>query len=398
MLDLINFNADASCLPRHTWRHCLSSGQFHNHIQSYSLTSQPFLIGFTGLTLVDISLHSPATLDLLNNSPNIRHVVRPLVHSLPKGMSLNLRHLNIVLGYAILLRLINRDLIEPAYLPPEFFFRVDEIPSLHSVGCKYLFHCIHRSNMEKRPYSGLQICTLNSPDGSSLQSIQLDSSFSHAYLSSLQLHHALDDQHGILWRDGESPLLIPNGIDRERWFLSNSGPRTTFQQYLSIPLHAPPVSLGYYPLSPLAPWTGDQSNFWFYEIASSLRDSYNLNKPLSPLQVLLVLFSYSSDLVASAAKIDVQIRLKHDPQSDSTFAYTIHRDQRAAEAELIDYLSTILTVNDSDLPLISHECFPAYTHLKDRLLCIASTFDLLKYFLAPASLSRGFDNIVIHPN
>src|SRR5262249_3780558 len=115
------------------------------------------------------------------------------------------------------------------YLPPEFMLMSGQVTSLAKFGVKGTFINAQRyesdmaSRIPTRPYFVRGVM------GSELGCIPVDGQLTPAYLRASQLWDIREwsgatGRRGSplrLWRDGESSFLIPDGVEREDYWLAN---------------------------------------------------------------------------------------------------------------------------------------------------------------------------------
>jgi hypothetical protein len=350
MFELVNFNGDASCLKRADFIHALKSNEILKWLHLYDISANPVSIGFTGTSLSDLALFS--------RSPVIESVARPFVHAISAYMPPILSSINILLGHFVERLLLERPLT--CFLPAEFSLRMHDILTLCDLGFTSTFHRYSPFLVPTSIDSSCQfsntpfypLLSLQHPCGSSLLSLSIDPLGTAQYHNTVQLLNP-ESPTSSIWRDGESFLFLPNGLDREKYYLNVRKPCLHTHSFINLCSHINLPSLDYYPLRPLDPWIGDYSNKWFTNICTSLQASLLSTDRCDIYSLLIILLAQSSDLLASVSKPNVTVKLCSISESESFFDYTIFRDHRTSEAEAMDWLSSEL-LNTSFNQLFHH--------------------------------------------
>src|SRR6266516_272399 len=122
MVDVVNFNADASCLSSSSWLAMLQNGDGSLMVQwlrLYVKYGKKVTLGFPGSTVADIVIHNPEAINLINSHPDIFEIVlRPFAHDiallrLGKGFAVNFES-----GCRVIMNEFCQ--VTPWFLPPEF--------------------------------------------------------------------------------------------------------------------------------------------------------------------------------------------------------------------------------------------------------------------------------------
>ena len=141
VVDVVNFNADASCLSHELWIEALEGGvdsDFHRWLSLYVDHNKKVVIGFPGATIADIATFNPACLDYINAHPDVFEIIlRPFAHDIsllrsPAGFRLNLD-----LGIQTIRNEFTK--VQSYYLPPEFMCNSSHISELVSRGVHGVF-------------------------------------------------------------------------------------------------------------------------------------------------------------------------------------------------------------------------------------------------------------------
>jgi hypothetical protein len=109
LVDIINLNADASCLSTKRWMNALNGGkssELYRLLESYVIQKCKINLGIIGSTLAEIQKFNPECISLINNTPEIFEIlIRPFIHSLSFGQT-RLSKLITWLGNNSLIRLL----------------------------------------------------------------------------------------------------------------------------------------------------------------------------------------------------------------------------------------------------------------------------------------------------
>ena len=86
VVDIVNFNADASCLPSSIWLEALKGGTNSVICQWLSLfikNKRKVTLGFTGSTIADIKIFNPDAIKIINENKDIFEIIlRPWSHDI----------------------------------------------------------------------------------------------------------------------------------------------------------------------------------------------------------------------------------------------------------------------------------------------------------------------------
>lgn len=235
LVDLVNFNADASCLAAADWLAALSGGSdstICRWLQAYVDARRRVVIGFTGATVADLARLNPEAVALVNRHPEIFEVVlRPFSHDIallrsPAGFALNA-----AAGRASIEQAFRK--VSPYFLPAEFMLTNAQVCHLARSGVHGTFVNASRYQPQLRARIPARPYLVRGIFGSTLRCVPIEGALSDAYLRALHLWDVvswnqtvaeLQDVVPVSWRDGESFLLVPDGIDRERAWLAEESP------------------------------------------------------------------------------------------------------------------------------------------------------------------------------
>src|SRR5262245_34947643 len=105
LVDIVNFNADASCLASARWLQALEGkkeSELCLWLSAYIQNNKKTSLGFTGATLADIIEFNPEALDLIRRHPELFEIIlRPFAHDIGLLRSIEGFRLNFDLGAQI---------------------------------------------------------------------------------------------------------------------------------------------------------------------------------------------------------------------------------------------------------------------------------------------------------
>lgn len=338
ILDVVNLNADASCLDSKAWIDCLKSPDkpMLRWLESFVKSKSAVLFGVCGSTLADIKHFLPSAIDLVRNHPEIfRFTVRPFSHAASYFLTPHIRELNLELGIAThkLLGLT----LEPVYLPPEFMVTHHDIILMEKNNVDYIF--INPNRFERR-FNENALTVKFSQQSNQLMGLLTDPNETKSYLSNIQtgdspIRNQNVPRTKICWRDGESWLLIPDGLQRECFFIESRSKKEhviNWSDFTNEINSSKNQDIKFYPRHPLTKWTGSDKLIDLHRDISSLSNSDELANDYEALNKFL--YVISSDVFSSVEKADVEIQLRC-LKSRKHFAHLIERKARHLEAEQI---------------------------------------------------------------
>jgi len=356
LLDVVNLNADASCLPAATWLEVLAGGaesRVCQWLRGYVELERKVVLGLVGATVADLRALNPEAIELINREPQIFEIIlRPFAHDVallrtPAGFALN---------FALGKRVIEQsfDEVTRFYLPPEFMMSNSQVAQAARAGAEGLFINADRfspavlRSIPALPYK------LRGALGASLPCIPLRGELTRAYLNALHefgaesWNRALEGLSSELlasWRDGESWLFLPNGEARERSWLGEESAQVerVFVRELSPSwaLHEPPTNVPHgwsYPVHSFADWF-KESRMLGYLGRTSAQE--NKLAEFDAVQTALWLQAINSDVLSSVEKDSPLIRINEAPGQGAgdKREWRIARSARGFEGE--EFLSLL---------------------------------------------------------
>ena len=350
VVDIVNFNADASCLPSRTWLETLKGGTNSVICQWLSLFIQNkknVTLGFTGSTLADIKKFNPDAIKIINEKKDIFEIIlRPWSHDISLYRTDSLFIYNVELG----IRTIKSEFesVSNYYLAPEFMITSRQIELISKMGIEAIFINPDRyqNDIKRRIIPTPHIVYGTSE--SNIKCIAIHGKTTQKYLSSCQLNDPkiwdkfiqdFPDDLIFSWRDGESFLLIPDGLSREESLLQGESAYINRKKLQSLEINYEDSSLydrSYYksyPIHSFTAWIKEMKMMWYVDRIRKIENNFS---KLSDLQITLLLQLINSDILASVEKISPKIKLKIKGVIED---FIIYRSERGFEGE--DYLQLI---------------------------------------------------------
>lgn len=362
-VDVVNFNADASCLSSHKWLEALQGGNnspFVRWLRIYAGLGKKMVLGFPGATVADIFRHNPEAIALINAHSDIFEIIiRPFSHDIAllrmgRGFLTNLD-----LGIATIRSEFTN--ICNYFLPPEFMLTNEQIVQLQERGILGIFINPSRftTELEQRiPDTPYMIRGLFN---TSMGCIPFHGRLTACYLHALQKFNSSGWNAGIMespaevvfsWRDGESSFLLPDGLDRESYWLSHEDPGIR-REHLGglMPKFMPWEKLAEhcyrsYPVHSFSAWMKEFRMLGFISRIRSIEERLNR---MTPNQVACWLMTINSDILSAIEKRSPVVLINRMPASKDMLEYTIVRSERGFEGE--EYLALLdLVLSGGDMP------------------------------------------------
>ena len=353
LVDVVNFNADASCLPSAKWLEALSGGTesvFSRWLRLYVDHGKKIVLGLTGASVADIATWNPEAIDLINRNPGIFEIIlRPFAHDIAllrtgDGFSINFEYGT---------RSIRKEFRNVAdyYLPPEFMLTNEQITRLSTQCVSGVFINPARfpaEICERIPTIPYMVQGLL---GKLLACIPVDGKLTEDYLHAI--HHfecvrwneriqRSSEESVFSWRDGESPFLFPGGLRREELWLGSETTAIRRDHLLSLSLdYVPNESLGdsqyrSYPVHSFSAWMKEFRMIGFLNRVQ--RAEMELGR-MTREQVHQWLQAINSDILSAVEKKSPVIRLRIEPEDQSNTQFTVKRTERGFEGE--EYLAIL---------------------------------------------------------
>lgn len=350
VVDIVNFNADASCLSSSIWLDALQGGtnsKICQWLELFVRNNKKVSLGFTGSTLADIKKFNPDAINIINEKKDIFEIIlRPWSHDISLYRTDSLFIYNVELG----IRTIKSEFesVSNYYLAPEFMMTSRQIELISKMGIEAIFINPDRyqNDIKRRIIPTPHIVYGTSE--STIKCIAIHGRTTQKYLSSCQLNDPkiwdkfiqdFPDDLIFSWRDGESFLLIPDGLSREEYLLQGESDNINRKKLQSLEINYEDSSLydhSYYksyPIHSFTAWIKEMKMMWYVDRIRKIENNFS---KLSDLQITLLLQLINSDILASVEKISPKIKLKIKGVIED---FIIYRSERGFEGE--DYLQLI---------------------------------------------------------
>ena len=318
IVDVVNFNADASCLPSAKWLKCLEGGEhslFMQMLKNYVRFSRKVNLGLVGAAIKDIAFFNPEAIDYINDHPDVFQLLaRPFAHDspllrLPDGFRYNLEKGLRCIHYYF-------SNVSNYYLPPEIMLTGEQIRILKEFDIQCIFLHKNRYNESIRKHIPDTPFMLHGVLNTQMWCIPFaEGGLEKKYLSAIHGVTTPDawceeiDRRSssdfFLWRDGESCLLLPLGVDHEAMIFEAeliAGVKRKFLSEISFEANdttKESAVLRYFPLHSMKPWLNEMKLYWF---VSRVRDIEKVISSLPDSHRLFWLLIINSDILSSVEK------------------------------------------------------------------------------------------------
>lgn len=383
LIDVVNFNADASCLTSAHWMEALAGGRssaFFRWAQLYVRYRKKIVLGFTGATLADIRRFNPETLGLINEHPEVFGTVeRPFSHDIhllrrPRSFRFNLQA-----------GIRARQTCLPAlraprfYLPPEFMLAGEQVNCLASLGLRGVLINASRFAPDVQERIPRDPYWLRGLLGVRVGCVPICGTLTHSYLHCIQQFEghvwneavtSVDASAAVLWRDGESSFLLPDGVQREEFWLaqeSNGIERCHLEDLgpVSEPTDADRGDcITHFPVHSFAAWMKEFRMLGFLGRVGQYEDACIGG---TPEEAALWFGLINSDVLSAVEKRPVRITLRARPGSEGAASCVLHRTPREHEAEEYLLLLGQLREGGDIRPVLEAQKSPHMLKLKARI-------------------------------
>jgi hypothetical protein len=337
LIDVVNFNADASCLPSDKWIDILKGGKeshFYKWLELYVSLKKKINLGIVGSSICDINYYCPEAIDLIESNKSIFNIlIRPFSHDNSLIRTRDAFRINLDYGVKVAKKFFSNT--SSSFLPPEFMLLSEHIPILED----FNFSSVLVNPSRLPEYMSIKIpevpFLVRGINSSSLACFPVAGKFTKEYLNSIhnydfiRMNQLISNKNNqILWRDGESVFLVPDGVNREkRWLEAETAKRSWLDDLNNINLKDD--NFYTYPAHSFLAWMEEFKMFGYVNRINSLeRDLMNFDIE----QTLLWFQAINSDVLSSIEKKDVSINIKSNPNSKNN-NFTITRTHRAFEGE-----------------------------------------------------------------
>lgn len=358
LVDILNLNADASCLSSNWWLKMLKGGAdsyLCAWLQGYVDLAKKATLGITGASVADMAMHNPEAIALINANRHIFEILqRPFAHDIGLLRSFEGFKLNCSIGAAVLEKEFGT--FTPFFLPPEFMLTNEQVFALYEMGVQGAFINANRYKEETRQRIPKQPYQVIGMGNAELHCIPFTGEVTRGYLDGIHNYNATAWNERVMqreeavvfsWRDGESSFFVPNGNAREQAWLADET-RTIERTFLSeqLPnLHfesnedLEDSAFKHYPVHSFTAW---MKEFRMMGFVQKLADQEKQLSSFGPTQLALWLHAINSDILSSVEKNSPIIQLRLQPADPTTSEYVIWRKEKVIGGEealnfLVDY-------------------------------------------------------------
>ena len=350
VVDIVNFNADASCLSSSIWMDALKGGinsKIYQWLSLFVRNKKRITLGIVGSTLADIKKYNPDAINIINDNKDVFEIIlRPWSHDISLYRTDSLFIYNVELG----IKSIKSEFesVSNYYLAPEFMITSRQIELIVEMGIEAIFINPDRyqNDIKKRIIPAPHL--VYGTSGAIINCITIHGYSTQKYLSSCQLNNPTiwdqfikdhSDDEIFSWRDGESFLLIPDGLSREESWLQGES-----DYFNRIKLQS--LKIGYedsclydkqyyksYPIHSFSAWVKEMKMMWYVDRIRMIENNFS---KLSDFQKTLFLQLINSDILSSVEKISPKIKLDIEGVIGD---FIIYRSERGFEGE--NYLKLV---------------------------------------------------------
>jgi len=383
LIDIVNFNSDASCLSSYKWMKSLGGGKnsrLCKMLDNYIRFKRKVNVGFTGMTVKDMACFNPEATEKINNHPEVFQILlRTYSHDLSplrdnKGFVLNLD-----MGLSAIKS--NFKNTTDIFLQNEIIVRNRGIEELARKGIRAIFINRDKYGPDLKFRIPRQSFYFYGINDAKMLTIPFSENLTFAYLA--QLHGAEPfslwrklierDNTNILWRDGESALLFPGGIELEGKLFERERDSKIQTAHISEKMNdfckcaekkPQAYQVKHFPGYPLTHWLSDFKMFSIFQTIGIVERDID---KCSPLLQRLWTMGISSDIFSSG-KMSIRIKVHKDVfkvSEDDISWEGVVADRKRAELMLLraekyfeaeqclDLLTKLLNENISESEFVS---------------------------------------------
>ncbi|MBD80081.1 MAG: hypothetical protein CL840_14305 [Crocinitomicaceae bacterium] len=353
IVDVINFNADASCLECDHWFNALKGGNeslFYSWLNLYVTLDKKVVLGIPGATLADIAMINSESIELIRNNPQVFELtLRPFAHD---NALLRTRYgfeKNLEYGIKTVDKLFGK---RPDYfLPPEFMLNSEQVYVLSQNDMVGTFVNPARFSDEAKSRIPDYSYKLRGVFGAELNCHSFNGKLTKAFLEGIHFYNAdkwnkeiLEAKNEVVfnWRDGESAFLIPDTLAREEAWLKGENPSVKRMHLADLNIEftanddLEPTQYKGYPFHSFAPWLKEMRMIGFTSKVAKIEE---ILEDLSDDKIFHWLQIINSDILSAVEKNSPRIKLQSSANSKEEFDFRIWRTERAFEGE--DYLTLL---------------------------------------------------------
>lgn len=343
LVDIVNFNADASCFSAGAWLAALAGGEqstFCRWLRLYVDVGKKVTLGLTGATVADVRAFNPEAIDLINaNRKTFEIIARPFSHDISLLRSREGFLANLDAGWRVLSSTFGD--VRRLYLPPEFMLTNEQVALLAHRGYREVVVNAARFSLELQQRIPGEPYVLRGIAGTQVGCLPVSGAMTQAYLDSIHQCDAVpwlkligDAETVRCWRDGESPFLIPDGIRREAaWLSTETGVDRVHLSDLALEFRAsetlPSTAFHAYPVHSFTAWMKEFRMLGYVNRLQKLEDSVG---DFDDVELGLWLQAINSDVLSAVEKTSPTVTLKTLASAD-VFQFVIYRSERGFEGE-----------------------------------------------------------------
>lgn len=350
IIDVVNFNADASCLSSAYWLDILKNGNespLCKWLSLYVAMGKKVVLGFPGATIADISTFNPEAIHIINGNPSIfQIIIRPFAHDLGLLRTVDAFRKNFEYGF----RTIRKEFKNTYnyYLAPEFMLTDEQVHVLANYDIEGTFVNPDRYSRPVNNRIPKHSYKLRGIFNSELVCVPFLENGARYYLESLQLlnvthwnaliKHCKND-YAFTWRDGESLFFLPDGLSREKYWLENET-HEVIRAHLSkegtstscFP-NSTEQCITTYPVHSCLSWMREFRMMGFISRVLKLEEKIpHMERNLLYMWLMII----NSDILSSIEKDSPIVKVK-SLKSEKLVSLTIQRSERWHEG--IEYLN-----------------------------------------------------------
>src|SRR6266568_4442843 len=381
IVDVVNFNADASCLSSSSWLAMLQNGDGSLMVQwlrLYVKYGKKVTLGFPGSTVADIVIHNPEAINLINSHPDIFEIVlRPFAHDiallrLGKGFAVNFES-----GCRVIMNEFCQ--VTPWFLPPEFMLTNEQLSYLKCQEVAGVFINPARFSLEIKKRIPTLPYQVKGLFDNECNCIPFHGELTNAYLHALQRYDAeqwnrivVDALEGMLfsWRDGESPFFLPDGLAREACWLEQETEEVERSHLRDISHSFLPGELldgSYYRSFPIHSFTAWMKEFRMLGFINRVADVERELERMTVDQRTLWLAVINSDIMSAVEKRSPMVVLTDYKGGTTLHEHVIRRSERGLEGEEFLVLLEEALVNGGIPDYVSESNNPHIVKLRGRM-------------------------------
>ncbi len=355
LIDVVNLNADASCLSSEQWLKMLQGGNqsyFYQWLKVYVDTNKKISLGITGSTVSDVATFNPEAIQLINDQPDIFEIIlRPYAHDIALMRSTESFLFNLETG----MKVLNKEFknVTPFYLPPEFMLTNEQVKLLADKNVQGTFINALRFKPEIRQRLPEHPYMVKGLFDSQLKCVPFESKLTSAYLNAIHFYDSSywnevfrqrKHDYYFSWRDGESSFFVPDGNNREACWLEGED-KNVQRVFISEIIN----ELGFdnnsnlkenhyhhYPIHSFSAW---MKEFRMLGFIGKLQEMENSIMDMSNVESALWLQVINSDILSAIEKDSPTIKIRTGQHTDDITEHTIWRCERGMEGE--EYLELL---------------------------------------------------------